>query len=245
MTRTALARTTARWHAALVALLLIGANSTLSAQHSIAGIVRDELGQPIAGAHVVVGRGLQTVVTDAEGRFVVNAVSPGINYLTARAPGTLPTVELLRFKSSDSVLITLDRLTDAADSASKLPARERALARVTTLYAAAAANARTGVAITDRDIAQRSPAYTSDLFREIVGFRVTGDGATAYVYTSGGSCAPTIILDGHERVTMRLNEVAPSSIKLLVAYNAYSLLPPDLRVLRVDSACGMVSITSK
>ena len=70
MTRTALARTTARSHAALVTLLLIGANSTLSAQQSIAGIVRDELGQPIAGAHVVVGRGLQTVVTDAEGRFV-------------------------------------------------------------------------------------------------------------------------------------------------------------------------------
>ena len=244
MMRTELARTAMHSRAALVAALLLGTNTALSAQQSIAGIVRDELGQPIAGAQVVVGRTAQSAVTDAEGRFVVNAVRPGINYLTARAPGTLPTVDLLRFKSSDSVEITLDRLTYVADSASKLAARERVLARVTTLYATAAANARTGVALTERDIAQRSPAYTSDLFRDIVGFRVSGDGYSARVSTAGSSCVPIVIVDGTERVAMQLNEIAPRSIKLLVAYSAYALLPPDLRILRLDSACGTVSITS-
>ena len=244
MMRTELARTAIHSRAALVAALLLGTNAVLSAQQSIAGIVRDELGQPIAGAQVVVGRSAQTVVTDADGRFVVNAVSPGINFLTTRAPGTLPTIDLLRFRSSDSVEITLDRLTDTADSASKLASRERVLARVTSLYANAAANARTGAAITERDIAQRSPAYTSDLFRDIVGFRVSGDGVGASVRTAGSSCIPTVIVDGTERIAMRLNEIAPRTIKLLVAYNAYSVLPPDLRVLRLDPACGTVSITS-
>jgi Carboxypeptidase regulatory-like domain len=245
MTRFDIIRTTPRSNAALVLALLLGATSSLAAQQSFPGIVRDELGQPIAGAEVVVGRAAQKVVTDAEGRFVVNAVSPGINYLTARASGTLPTVDLLRFQSNAPLEIILDRFTDVADSASELAARERVLSRVTPLYATASANARTGVAITAREISQRSPGYTSDLFREIVGYRVAGAGPTAYVYTSGGSCMPTIVLDGSERVGMRLNEIAVSSIKLLVAYNAYSVLPPDLRVLRVDSACGMVSITSK
>ena len=245
MARTVPARSRFYLRDAAIALVMLGTATCLRAQHSIPGVVRDELGQPIAGAEVVVGRSAQRVVTDADGRFVVTSVYAGVGYLTARAPGTLPTADLLRFSSHDSLNIRLDRISDSTDSAKQRASAERSLTRVVALYASASASARTGAAFTDRDIAQRSTAYTTDLFREIVGFRIVGGGQTANVYTVKGQCAPIIMMDGRERQNMRLKEIAPSSIKLLVAYNAYAILPPDLRVFRVDPACGLVSVTSK
>ena len=228
----------------LVAATLLAA-TVLHAQRAVTGVVRDELGQPIAGAEVVVGRGSQRVVTDSEGRFLLSALPPGVGYITTRAPGTLPDIDLVRISGNDSLDIRLDRISSDADSASVLARAEKSLARITALYASASSSARTGIAFTDRDIAHRSTAYTSDLFREIVGFRIVGDGANASVYTAAGRCAPTIVVDGRERLNMRINEIPVSSIKLLVAYNTYAIVPVELRILRLDQACGLVSVTSR
>ena len=228
---------------AVIAALLVPVRPLL-AQQLMPGVVRDELGLPIAGAEVVVGRTAQKIITDADGRFVI-AVHPGVGYVTARAPGTLPTADLLRFSSDDSLDIRLDRISDTTDSAIRSAKAERFLNRIVALYASASASARTGVAFTDRDIARRTPSYTTDLFRELVGFRTVGSGVTASLYSAASKCAPTIMVDGREYLNMRINEIAPSSIKLLVAYNAYAIIPPDLRIFRLDPACGLISVTLK
>ena len=245
MEHTVLARSRFYLRSALLIAAILSTATSLRAQTAIRGVVRDELGQPIAGAEVVVGSSAHKVVTDADGRFVVASVYPGVGYFTARAPGALPTADLLRFSSVDSLDIRLERFSDSTDSVKQHARAEKSLTRVVALYAAASASARTGVAFTARDIAQRSTAYTTDLFREIVGFRIVGEGQSANVYTANGRCAPTIMMNGRERPNMSVNEIAPSSIKLLVAYNAYAVLPPDLRVFRVNPACGLVSVTSK
>jgi hypothetical protein len=183
-------------------------------------------------------------VSDADGRFVLASVPPGVSYLTAKASGLVPSAELIRFTRNDSLDIQLDRFRDVDDSVA-VAELGQLFAKRTALYASAVAASRTGVAFTDREIDQRTPSYTSELFRDIVGFRLSGDGAGAILYAVRGGCEPVYFLNGREMLTFAVNDVKPRNIKLLVAYNGYAVIPAEMRGMRVSASCGAVSIITK
>jgi len=73
-----------------VAALLVAVVGRVEAQTTgfVRGQVTDVLnGAPIAGAEVVVGDGPARARTDAEGRYLIRGVRPGVHELTARAVG--------------------------------------------------------------------------------------------------------------------------------------------------------------
>lgn len=81
----------------LMCAAALGASETHSSPASIelAGLVRDELGQPLGGATVSVfgkslSRGALTAITDGEGRFALPGIPPGMYRLRAYLSGFFP-----------------------------------------------------------------------------------------------------------------------------------------------------------
>jgi hypothetical protein len=163
--------------------------------------------------------------------------------VSARGPGLLPAVELLRLAPNDSLDFILDRVNERTDGA-RIRTVEQNYVRDLKRYAWATDAARTGVALTDRDIAQRAPSVLTDLLREVNGFRVIGIGYTARVQSSTNGCVPTVFVDDVEQVNVNINDMRLSSIKLLLVYASFAILPPALRSLRTNVACGVLSITT-
>ena len=230
-------------------VLGVCAVSVVAASHArgqgalLVGSVRDDLGQPVAGAQISVRGKSAVAVTDADGRFRVPGVPYGLTYVAARGPGLLPAVELLRLAPNDSLDFILDRVNERTDGA-HIRNAEQGYARDLKRFAWATDAARTGLALTDRDIAQRSPSVLTDLLRGVNGFKVVGIGYSARVQSSSSGCAPTVFIDDAEQVNFNINDVRPSSIKLLLAFDGYAVLPPALRSLRNNPACGVISMTS-
>ncbi len=218
--------------------------STARAQGAVlVGSVRDDLGQPVVGAQIFVHGNSATAKTDADGRFRVQGVPYGLTYVAARGPGLLPAVELLRLAPNDSLDFVLDRVNEGTDGA-RIRSVEQSYLRDLKRFAWATDAARTGLALTDRDIAQRAPAVLTDLLRGVNGFKVVGIGYTARVQSSTNRCEPTVFIDDAEQVNLNINDVRPSSLKLLLAFDSYAVLPPALRSLRTNASCGVISMTS-
>ena len=234
--------------AAAVALLFATAASAASAmaqQGVLTGSVRDDRGTPLAGVQIQLRGNTMRTTTNELGQFRFTGVPVGITYVSARGPGVLPAVELLRVTPEDTLEFVLDRVHENEDSTVAISA-EKAFESDVKRYAAATAAARTAVAFTKRDIAGIAPAVTTDLFRGPVGFRVIGQGSTAVVITSNRNCQPNIFIDGQEQLPrFNINEIRPRAIKLLLAYNSYAILPPELRSVRVDQLCGAISILTR
>lgn len=230
-------------------VLGVCAVSVVAASHArgqgalLVGSVRDDQGQPVVGAQDFVRGNSATATTDADGRFRVPGVPYGLTYVSARGPGLLPAVELLRLAPNDSLDFILDRVNERTDGA-RIRNVEQSYVRDLKRYEWATDAARTGLALTDRDIAQRAPSVLTDLLRGVNGFRVNGIGYAARVQSSTNGCVPTVFIDDVEQVNFNINDVRPSSIKLLLAYASFSILPPALRSLRTNAACGVLSITS-
>ena len=77
------------------------------------------------------------------------------------------------------------------------------------------------------------------------GFRVVGDGANARVVSTRSRCSPAIVIDGNPMQGIAINDIAPASIKLIVLYPGLSSLPAELQSIRINPACGVISIYSR
>ncbi len=231
--------------AAFLALLCTTAAGAVAQGGVLTGSVRDDRGTPVAGVQILLRGNTMRTTTNELGEFRFTGVPVGITYVSARGPGILPVVELLRVTLQDTLEFVLDRAHEGEDS-SVVKAAEKAWARDVARYAAAVAASRTAVAFTARDIAGLQPAVTTDLFRGPVGFRVIGQGSTAVVITNNRNCRPNVFVDGQEQLPrFNVNEIRPRSIKLLLAFNSYAVLPPELRSVRVDQLCGAISILTR
>ena len=207
------------------------------------GIVRDQIGQGVPGVQIMVKGVKAPVTTDADGRFEVPGLS-SLTYFVARGAGHFPTVELIQ-PSADTVEIRLETLGTRSDTAAVLGEAERELTRASQRYERATRSARTAKAFTNRDIDRRAPAVTTDMLVGVVGFIVAGSGTGARIISGRDGCSPTIFVDEVEKVNFSLNEVRPSAIRLLLAYNGYAVIPAHLRSTRVDPTCGAIAVLMK
>ncbi len=239
-----------RWWMLLIITFVLLLTSTAGAARAqgswtLIGFVRDELGQPIEGAEILIG-GMETRgITDVDGRFRIPRVSLGLSYVGARRLGYLPVVDLVRLSPTDTLEFILDRLGQRMDTVKVRARAEAAWERDVRRFAWVTDAARSGTVLTDRDISSRSPIYTSDLFRAKAGFNVLGDGATARVIGSRSRCSPNVFLDGQPVVGFNVNDIIPSSIKLMVTYPGLSALPIELQSLRGNPNCGTIAILTR
>ncbi len=230
--------------AACIAMLLMLA-PTLSAQSSpLLGSIVDDLGKPIEGARITV-RGVKAhAYSDAAGHFVVASAPNGLIVVLAQAPLAFPAVELLQHRGVDSLAFIVQRIGEREDTTIALRAEREAL-RLADRYARAAAASRSATAITDREITLRAPQVTTDLFIGIVGFRTSGSGFAGTVISVRDGCSPIVWVNDVEQIRFSVNEVRPSAIKLLLAWNGYSLIPAHLRSVRAAATCGVIQIITK
>ena len=237
------ATTSGLFSIARVTALLGATAAALQAQpKTLVGSIRDNLGQPLAGAQITV-RGVKTPATvDAEGRFVLNGVPDGLIVVTARSEGLVPVVDLIRHVTTDTLALVLTHLETRDDNAKLLAEAEADAKRIADRYERSVGASRSAKAFTDRDIKLRAPAVTTDLFVGVVGFTVDGTASDAGVWSVRDGCYPTVWVDEIERPHMSLNDIRPSSIKLLLAWNGYAVLPARLRSVRAEPTCGAVLV---
>lgn len=228
--------------AKISALLAVTTSHAAAQAKTLVGSVRDDLGQPVAGARVNV-RGVKgAAISDSSGRFALPGVSAGLMVVTARGTGLFPMVELARLVETDTLALVLKRLGSTEDSAALVREAETEITRIGDRYERSAGFSRSAKAFTDRDIARRAPAVTTDLFVGLIGFTVDGIVSDAGVTSLRDGCYPTVWVDEIERPHMNLNEIRPSAIKLLLAWNGYALIPARLRSVRTEPTCGAVLI---
>jgi hypothetical protein len=210
-------------------------------QGGLVGRVTDEHGAPVPDADVRVGGVTSIARTGADGWFRVPDAALGLLWFGVRKIGYRPVADLIRLSPGDTVDVVIERIGPELDTV-KVQARadafyERELRRFTQAVEAA----RFGRVVTADEIARRQPVLTSDLFQAMVGFRVIGSGGAAQV-VGRGNCTPFIVIDGIPEPAVRVNDVLPQSIRLLITFSSFAQLPATFQFPTARRDCGAIVI---
>jgi hypothetical protein len=207
---------------------------------SVDGVVRGVGGLPLAEAQVRLLGTASVSVTDARGRFSLGDLPSGTQVLEVRRIGYLLAQQPVELRAGRSAAqdVRLQRIV-TLDSMRVLAQRSR--------YREFDENRKRngfGTFLTAEDVESRHPFQSSDLFRMIPGFRVTGFGLDAQVVSSrgvifGGPCAANVVIDGMPN--QDINLIHPSDIGAVESYRAGQPAPPQYGLNR----CGVIVIWSK
>lgn len=225
-----------------VALLTsLWAGRVVEAQRGFVGRVVDEKGAPVADADVRVG-GVDAVTrTGFDGWFRVPEAPTGLQWFAVRRVGYRPVAELLRLAPGDTVEVQLERIGAELDTVRVQARADAQWEREMRRYAQAVELSRFGRVITAADIEQRQPIVTSDLFFTVPGFRVIGGGGAARV-AGRGNCTPSLVLDGMPMQGMRVNDILPQTIRLIVTFTNFSQMPAQYQFPNTNRNCGAIVI---
>jgi len=206
----------------------------------ISGVVRGVGGLPLSGAQVRVVGARGTALSDERGRFELRDLPAGTQVLEAKRIGYLLAQQPVELRAARQIAqdLRLQRIV-TLDSMRVLAQRSR--------YPEFEQHRRMngfGTFLTTEEIARRVSFETSDLFRMIPGFRVSGYGLDAKVTSSRGvtsltgACSPNIVIDGMPN--QEINLIHPSSIGAMEVYRAGQPAP-----VQYDRGCGAIVIWSK
>jgi hypothetical protein len=217
------------------------ATTPAQSQVTLFGRVADDRGRPLEDAEVYLGGLSRTTRTDRAGRFVVRDLPIGLFHFGVRRIGYEPVVELHRFVASDTLEVVLVPIGVRLDTV-RVQAQLDAAWEVEMRRIGVAVDAsRLGAVLTDADIRARRAVYTSDLFTAIHGYTVQGGGNSARVLGRAG-CTPTLVLDGLIAPSLRLNDVSPRSIRLLITFRSQTTMPAAWQTPSVARDCGAIAI---
>jgi hypothetical protein len=213
----------------------------LAGTASVTGVVRGVGGLPVPDAQVRVLGTRGTAVSDPRGRFALGDLPSGTQVLEVRRIGYLLAQQPVELRSGRSVaqdvrlrrIVTLDSVLVLARRSRYREFEERRK------------RGGFGTFLTEEDIERRHPFESSDLFRMIPGFRVSGYGLDAQVQSSRGvgsilmgPCKVNIVLDG--MANQDINLIHPSSIGAMEVYRVGQPAP-----VQYDSRCGLIVIWTK
>lgn len=237
--------------AATAALLLAAGPSVAAAQvaagarapdaRGFVGRVTDADGQPVADADIRVGGVLTIGRSGLDGWFRVPDAPTGLMWFGVRKLGYRPVADLIRLSPGDTVDVVIERIVTELDTV-KVQARADAIwEREMRRFDQALDAARFGTVLTADDIERRQPIVTSDLFQALAGFRVLGSGGAATV-VGRGNCRPFIVVDGIPEGALRVNDILPQSIRLLIAFRSFAQLPAQFQFPTANQNCGAIII---
>ena len=212
----------------------------LAGTASVSGVVRGVGGLPVGDAQVRVPGAGGVAVSDPRGRFTLGDLPSGTQVLEVRRIGYLLAQQPVELRSGRAVTqdVRLQRIV-TLDSVRVLARRSRYREFEEHRKASGL-----GTFLTEDDIARRRPFESSDVFRMIPGFRVSGYGLDAVVQSSRGvtsmtgPCKVNVVIDGMPYQDVNL--IHPSSIGALEIYRAGQPAPPQY-----DSRCGVIVVWSK
>lgn len=206
---------------------------------TLTGQVRSLTGEPVPDAEVRVRDARSTTITDSAGRYTLTGLPPGTQVLLVRHLG-YPTVEAqveLRpdKRLNQDVLLRRNVVLDSVRVVSTRTENEE-FERNRRAHAF-------GQFLTADDIDKLKATETADLFINVLGFSVFGQGSQARIVANAAlarhpECrSATVVVNGLEGAT--LNSVAPSQIAGIEAYSDETFVPARF-VGR--SECGVIVI---
>lgn len=215
---------------------------------SVAGVVHNDQGKPLAGAQLMVwGSGITTTSGD-DGRFRISSLPAGTQTVEVRYVGYSPervTVDLTSGRTV-SITIAMSQRADVLDAVTVYGQTQldRDLAGF---------NQRRklgfGRFITRADIEKKRPLRFTDLLRSTPGLRIVPTGGMDYTIVAahgsiaGGACRPLIYINGAllangEGIDMM---VEPNEIAAVEIYNGVGETPPQFRG-GTKGECGSIAI---
>lgn len=214
---------------------------TAAETRGLVGRVTDDAGDPVADAEIRVGGVLTIGRSGLDGWFRVPDAPTGLMWFGVRKLGYRPAAELVRLSPGDTVDVVIERIGAELDTV-KVQARADAMwEREVRRFEQAIDVARFGTVVTADDIARRQPIVTSDLFQTMAGFRVLGSGGSATV-VGRGNCQPFLVVDGMPAAALRVNDLLPQSIRVLIAFRSFAQLPAQLQFPTANQNCGAIVI---
>lgn len=213
--------------------------------HRLVAVVRDATGGPVKGARTrIIGH--PVVLTDPDGRAVLDSLPAGTQTLEVRAIGFVPAVLTITPAeegiSSDTVrMLSVNALLDT------IRVTGRMAYNAGTNQFERRRQTGVGTYLTADQIERRHAMDVSDLFVTVPGLIVTSEGFDKRVRVSraGRSCLPTIYLDGSIQRDDAANDleflVRPSEITGIEIYKGFAGTPPEF-IPPGGSTCGSIVI---
>ena len=203
----------------------------------LTGVVRNEQGQPLGGAQVMVWGSDITGSTGDDGRFSLSELPAGTQALETRYVGYAPrrvTVDLASGETR-SVTVTLDQRADVLEQVTVFGKAKRGRGDFTGFFQ----RRQNGIGrfYTRADIDRMHPYQFTDILRRVPGIKIVPSSNFDYTILSsratgsmtGGACQPSIYIDGARLVddTAIDGFLLPNAIVGIEVYAGPSEAPPQ------------------
>jgi Carboxypeptidase regulatory-like domain/TonB-dependent Receptor Plug Domain len=214
---------------------------------AITGVVKDDLGAPIANVEVSVLTARASVRTDSVGRFLLAALPPGATDVSFRRLSFAP-IQL-------SILVPHDDTTEV-DVTLTIVAQKlkgvvsQADAEHLRQLDAFEARRKLGIGhfITRGQIEKRNPGLLSDMIRTIPGAVIlpgeNGRAILRFARTARG-CPPQFFIDGIQALGFNIDDMPVSDVEAVELYAGASELPLEYNKINSTVNCGAVIIWTR
>ncbi|MBK8247849.1 MAG: TonB family protein [Gemmatimonadetes bacterium] len=207
----------------------------------IKGLVRDSLGQPVAGAQIAVAGTSLVVESDDNGEFLLAKAAPGETSLRIRRIGFRPDTVRVSVLAGETAAadVTLTRLAIELDPL-VVVGRRNVSGRIAGFYERMSRGSG-GHFLTREAIERRNPVNMTDLFRMIPGAQVQSRGfGRTVVRFRGGRTAPLVWLDGTPLYAAEfdLDSVDPRTFEGVEIYSGPASVPAEFQGNRAISSSG-------
>jgi len=210
----------------------------------VAGVVRNENGQPMSGVKLRVWGTNASGATASDGSFMLSGLPAGSETLEARYVGYAPmhvSVDLAS-DTTRNVAVTLNEHTNVLEPIT-VYGKQSAFARDLTGFYQRRREGW-GRFITRAQIEERSALQFTDLVNATPGIRVVPTGGTGYsvVSSTNQACRPDIYLDGTRlQDPDNVNDVIlPDNVYGIEVYGTTTETPPQFR--QGKGGCGSVVV---
>jgi hypothetical protein len=201
--------------------------------------------EPVEQAFVFLLRNGKGAMTDAEGHFSIDGVSPGMDTVQIRYFGFEPNtteVNLEAGRVTEATLLISNTVLEVAD----LRVAVRRAYRGKLRGFEDRRRKGFGDFITPQQIERRQPRVASDMLRGIAGVSVGSEqlGRTEVYFTKGstsGRCYPTIWLDGQPMPDMNIDDITAMDLLAIEIYKGATEMPPQW----ARNACGLIVVWTK
>jgi len=220
-----------------------------SEPRTLRGTVVDEAGKPLPDLPVEVVSALTETRTDSAGQFVVRNLKPQRHIVRVRRVGYQPTYAFADLNDASGAKLRIVLRQYAGQNLGLVVVRaDRVPARLAGFAARAARPSGWGRIITEAEIRQRSPIFTSDLLLGFAGVRVVRNAFGSGTLLGRGNCRLALFIDGFQvlaRSGSGLDElVTPQDLAGIEVYTGIGGIPPEL-MTNLSNDCGTVAFWTK
>ncbi|MEO7085362.1 MAG: TonB-dependent receptor [Gemmatimonadaceae bacterium] len=235
---------------AVLSLLLVPA--TLVAQNhrgSLAGVVKDDNGKPIAGVEVIAIKPAISSRTDSLGHFFLALLPFGPVDLVFRRISFEPIAVITEVASDDTTNVEVTLTVVAQRMTGYITVAHTGENK--RILEAFEARRRQGVGhfITRAQIEARHPLLLSDMMRMIPGAQLipgeNGRQSLRFTGMARANCPPQFFVDGILAVGFTIDEMPPGDVEGVELYGGAAGVPPEYARSRGTSNCGSVLIWTR